>query len=128
MKLRGEAAIKNHFTLEICLSKTQEMRLCPKNLSPGSHNFHQSPKKSCKEELSAQTGDASVETESSKGTHRPRRPAGGGCGVRGADLCSGQSRGLGVLADQERGGTAPEFSPLPTIANSGRSDESKGKD
>lgn len=87
-------AIKNHSALEITLSRTQETRLCPKNLPPGSHNFHQSAKKSCKEELSTQAACAGAETESSKGIHRPRRPAGGGYRVRGAG--SGTLWGLGV--------------------------------
>lgn len=44
---KGTTAIKNHCALEMSLSRTQETRLCPKNLPPGSHNFHQSAKKSC---------------------------------------------------------------------------------
>lgn len=67
-------ATKNHFALEISLSRTQDTSLSPKNLPPRSHNFHQSEKKKkLQEELSSGgklRQSAPVRAESSQDTQQ----------------------------------------------------------
>lgn len=68
---RRPTAVKNHFSLEISLSRTQETSLRPKNLPPRSHNFHPSAKKSCKKS-SAGEGASLQQQRHSAGPNRPR--------------------------------------------------------
>lgn len=72
---RRPTAIKNHFSLEISLSRTQETSLRPKNLPPRSHNSHQSAKKSCKKS-SVPRQPAKVRTQSSQDTQQARAALG----------------------------------------------------
>lgn len=121
---RRPMAIKNHFALNISLSWTQETSLCPKNLPPRSHNFHQLAEKSWKKS-SEPRQPAPVLTESGRDTHRPGPPSGGGCGVGWATLAPESSGSGGARPARSDAGTAPASAPLPTTANSGRREQRK---
>lgn len=88
---------------------------CPKNLPPGSHNFHANnfpsitfqAKKSYKE-LSTQAACAGAETGELQ--RRSLAPTGGGCGVSGGRL---QLRQAGSLGVRRRPGAARARRPHP---------------
>lgn len=124
---RRPKAIKNHFALEISLSRTQETSLRPKNLPPRSHNFHQSAKKkSCKEELSAQTagvGADCAQQRHSAGPNRPRAVAAAPVGP----LRLRKALGLGVRC-RPVATRAPRPHPHPSLPQPAVGGETKGKE
>lgn len=123
---RRPKAIKNHFALEISLSRTQETSLRPKNLPPRSHNFHQSAKK---KKLQGRTqrpdSRSGCGLSAAKTLRRPEPPSGGGCGAGWATPAPESSGSGGALPARSDAGTAPASAPLPTTASSGRRDQRK---